>query len=143
MYNYNYPQNFYFDGNNLRNYQKNNYYQNDNLFNPYEGLIRGNLFKNIYDPYKNQKPYNIKPMNDQAKMLTDIDSLEFAIIDLNLYLDVYPDDKNAIELFNKYRNEQNKLLYDYQNEYGPILLNSDSLNNMPWMWDNKPWPWEN
>ena len=143
MYNYNYPPNFYFDGDNLRNYQKNNYYQNDNLFNPYEGLIRGNLFKNIYDPYKNQKPYAIKPMNDQAKMLTDIDSLEFALIDLNLYLDVYPDDKNAIELFNKYRNEQNELLHAYQNEYGPILLNSDSLNNMPWMWDNKPWPWEN
>lgn len=143
MYNYNYPPNFYFDGNNLRNYKKNNYYQNDNLFNPYEGLIRGNLFKNIYDPYKNQKPYAIKPMNNQAKMLTDIDSLEFALIDLNLYLDVYPDDKNAIELFNKYRNEQNELLHTYQNEFGPILLNSDSLNNMPWMWDNKPWPWEN
>lgn len=143
MYNYNYPPNFYFDGDNLRNYQKNNYYQNDNLFNPYEGLIRGNLFKNIYDPYKNQKPYAIKPMNNQAKMLTDIDSLEFALIDLILYLDVYPDDKNAIELFNKYRNEQNELLHTYQNEFGPILLNSDSLNNMPWMWDNKPWPWEN
>ena len=143
MYNYNYPPNFYFDLNNLRNYQKNNYYQNDNLFNPYEGLIRGNLFKNIYDPYKNHKPYTIKPMNDQAKMLTDIDSLEFALIDLNLYLDVYPDDKNAIELFNKYRNEQNELLHTYQNKFGPILLNSDSLNNMPWMWDNKPWPWEN
>ena len=143
MYNYNYPSNFYFDENNLKNYQKNNYYQNDNLFNPYEGLIRGNLFKNIYAPYKNQKPYAIKPMNDQAKMLTDIDSLDFALIDLNLYLDVYPDDKNAIELFNKYRNEQNELLNDYQNKYGPILLNSDALNNMPWMWDNNPWPWEN
>ena len=141
MYNYNYPPNFYFDGNNLRNYQNN--YQNDNLFNPYEGLIRGNLFKNIYDPYKNQKPYSIKPMNNQAKMLTDIDSLEFALIDLNLYLDIYPDDKDAIMLFNKYRNEQNELLHNYQNEYGPILLNSDALNNMPWMWNNKPWPWEN
>lgn len=142
MYNYNYPPNFYFDGNNLRNYQNNNYH-NDNLFNPYEGLIRGNLFKNIYDPYKNQKPYTIKPMNNQAKMLTDIDSLDFAIIDLNLYLDIYPDDKYAIDLFNKYRNEQNELLHTYQNEYGPILLNSDALNNIPWMWDNKPWPWEN
>ena len=141
MNNYNYPPNFYFDGNNLRNYQNN--YQNDNLFNPYEGLIRGNLFKNIYDSYKNQKPYAIKPINNQAKMLTDIDSLEFALIDLNLYLDIYPDDKAAIELFNKYRNEQNELLHIYQNEYGPILLNSDSLNNMPWMWNNKPWPWEN
>ena len=108
MNNYNYPPNFYFDGNNLRNYQNN--YQNDNLFNPYEGLIRGNLFKNIYDPYKNEKPYAIKPMNNQAKMLTDIDSLEFALIDLNLYLDIYPDDKAAIELFNKFAEKYNNKL---------------------------------
>ena len=142
MYNYNYPPNFYFDGNNTRNYQNDFYNQNDNLFNPYDGLIRGNIFKNIFDPYKNQKPYTINPINEQAKMLTDIDSLEFAIIDLNLYLDIYPDDKKTIELFNKYRIELNELLYNYQNKYGPILLDSDSLNNIPWMWNNKPWPWE-
>ncbi len=140
MYNYyNNHQNINYDGNDLRNRN----YQNDNLFNPYQGLIRGNLFKNIYKPYKNEKPYEIKPMNEQAKMLTDLDALEFAIIDLNLYLDVNPDDRKAIELFNQYRVENEELLKIYQNKFGPIFLNSDSLTNMPWMWDNRPWPWEN
>ena len=140
MYNYyNYPQNINFEGENLRNMN----YQNDNLYNPYQGLIRGNMFKNLYQPYKNEKPYEIKPMNEQAKMLTDLDALEFAIIDLNLYLDVNPDDRKAIELFNQYRVENEELLKIYQNKFGPIFLNSDSLTNMPWMWDNRPWPWEN
>ena len=140
MYNYyNYPQNINFGGENLRNMN----YQNDNLYNPYQGLIRGNMFKNLYQPYKNERPYEIKPVNEQAKMLTDLDALEFAMIDLNLYLDVNPDDQRAIELYNKYRQENEELLKLYQDRFGPILLNSDSLNNIPWMWDNRPWPWEN
>ncbi len=143
MYNYygypNYLQDNNIEGENLRNVN----YQNDNLFNPYQGLIRGNLFKNIYQPYKNEKPYEIKPMNEQAKMLTELDSLEFALIDLNLYLDIYPDDRGAIQLFNQYRVERQDLLSQYQNKYGPILLSSEALNRVPWMWDNRPWPWEN
>ncbi len=143
MYNYynypNYLQNSNFEGKNSRNVN----YQNDNLFNPYQGLIRGNLFKNIYQPYKNEKPYEIKPMNEQAKMLTELDSLEFALVDLNLYLDVYPDDREAIQLFNQYRIERQNLLNQYQNKYGPILISSEALNQAPWMWDNRPWPWEN
>ena len=140
MYNYyNYINNVNFQKQNLRNMD----YQNDNLFNPYQGLVRGNIFKNLYQPYKNEKIYEIKPMNEQAKILTDIDALEFAMIDLNLYLDVNPDDQKAIEIYNKYRIENEELLKFYQERFGPLLLNSDVLNNMPWMWDNKPWPWEN
>ncbi len=140
MYNYyNYFNNVNFQKQNLRNMD----YQNDNLFNPYQGLVRGNIFKNLYQPYKNEKIYEIKPMNEQAKILTDIDALEFAMIDLNLYLDVNPDDQKAIEIYNMYRIENEELLKFYQERFGPLLLNSDVLNNMPWMWDNKPWPWEN
>ena len=53
----------------------------NSLFDPYNGLIRGNLFKNLYDPYINNEPYEIKPMNEQAKLLTYIDSLSFAMVD--------------------------------------------------------------
>lgn len=116
---------------------------NDNLYDPYNGLIRGNLFKNLYDPYKIRVPYDIKPMNEQAELLTYIDALCFSMTDLNLYLDIYSNDKNAIELFNQYRVEKEKLTNEYENKYGPITLNSDSLNSYPWAWDDMPWPWDN
>ena len=60
----------------------NNYFNIDNqffnssskqdldLYDPYEGFIRGNMYKNLYDPYKINSPYEIKPMNEQAEMLT-------------------------------------------------------------------------
>ena len=134
------PQNMY---NNKFNQKNMNNYNLQNLYNPYEGFIRGNMFPSLYDPYKIQKPFDVDPMNEQAEMLTNIDSLGFAMVDLNLYLDVNPDDKNAIELYNQYRIEKNNLVEQYENKFGPLILTSDSLNTYPWAWDNKPWPWDN
>lgn len=143
MNNYRYYQDYY-------NYINNNYnqplYSQDvtkkNVFEPYNGFIRGNLFPDLYNSYKIDKPYEIKPMNEQAEILTYIDSLSFACIDLGLYLDINPDDKDALELFNQYRLNLNDYMIQYQNKYGPISRNSDSLNVYPWKWNESPWPWE-
>ena len=139
-----YPEFMNFDYNNLNIYNQNKTMKNQNeLYDPYNGLIRGNLFKELYDPYISEEPYEIKPMNDQAKMLTKLDSLGFAMVDLNLYLDVYPNDKEKINLYNQDRREKENLLKEYENKYGPITTISDSLNTFPWAWNNMPWPWEN
>lgn len=138
--------------NNYYNYPNYNYqnkvqnqmnYNNPKLYNPYEGFIRGNLFPNLYDGCKDYKPFQINPMNEQAEMLTNIDSLGFATIDLDLYLDINPNDQNAIGLFNQYRKEKEELIKNYELKYGPLLLNSEALNSVPWMWNDRPWPWEN
>ena len=124
-------------------YKKDNSNVDNVLYDPYEGLIRGNLFKNLYVPYISKEPYEIKPMNRQAEMLTKIDGLKFAMIDLNLYLDINPNETKYIDLFNKYREQHDSLLKNYESMYGPITINSDSLNTTPWSWDNMPWPWDN
>lgn len=133
------------------NFENNNYnqplydkdYNKKNIYDPYNGFIRGNLFPDLYNNYKISNPYNIEPMNEQAKMLTEIDSLCFALVDLNLYLDVNRNDKDIIKLYNQFLNKKTNLLDQYQRKYGPITLDSESLNNYPWSWDNSPWPWEN
>ncbi len=126
--------------NNFNKYNKD--INNKPLFDPYQGFIRGNMFQGLYDPYKLKEPYDIKPMNEQAELLTYIDSLSFACIDLNLYLDVNPNDRTAIDLFNQYRSQKKDLMEEYQRKFGPLLLSSDSLNTYPWSWDDRPWPWE-
>ena len=134
---------------NTKNNSFNNQYKDqDNsiqnkLYDPYNGLIRGNLFKNLYDPYKSQEPYEIKSMNLQAEMLTNIDALSFAMIDLGLLLDVNPNNQDAIKLFNQYRKEKENLTKEYESKFGPITLDSDSLNSYPWAWKDMPWPWDN
>lgn len=132
------------------NYVNNNYNQplytqninSNNVFEPYNGFIRGNLFPQIYNQYKIEKPYEIRPMNEQAEMLTYIDAFSFACNDLSLYLDVYPDDKDAIMMFNQYRQNLKEYMDTYQNKFGPITKSSDSLNAYPWKWINSPFPWE-
>ena len=145
----NYPnfKNFnYFDLYSDMNNTLNKTYEDPNsndLYDPYNGFIRGNLFKDLYDPYKGEEPYEIKPMNEQAELLTYIDALCFAMIDLNLLLDVNPEKKEAIKLFNEYKDKKDSLIKEYESRYGPITLNSDSLNSYPWAWNNMPWPWDN
>ena len=126
---------------NMMNNEKEN--KSNTLYDPYNGFIRGNLFKNLYDPYKKEEPYEIKPMNDQAKLLTEIDSLGFAMIDLNLLLDVNPDNQDAIKLYNQYREKKESLTKNYETKFGPITMDSDSLNAYPWAWIDMPWPWDN
>lgn len=115
---------------------------NNRTYEPYEGFIRGTMFPELYKPYKVRNPYEIKPMNEQADMLTYIDSLGFAMIDLTLYLDLHPDDKKMIEKYNQYRKQKEDIVRQYESKFGPLVMTSDALNNYPWMWDNKPWPWE-
>ena len=131
---------------NTKNTFNHNTYNNQNnnmLFDPYNGLIRGNLFKNLYDPYKSGEPYEIKPMNEQAELLTSLDALGFAMIDLNLYLDIFSNDREKINLYNEYRKQKEERLKEYESKYGPITTNSNNLNSYPWAWNNMPWPWDN
>ena len=145
---YGYPINF--DRTEYYNYTNNNYNQplytenanSKKINDPYKGFISGNMFPNLYNGYK-IKPLDIKPINEQAKLLTNIDSLCFALIDMNLYLDLFPNDKDILEQFNQYRSDLNMMMEEYQNKYGPIILNSDANNKYPFVWIKNPWPWEN
>ena len=140
--------NYYNKNNDYYNYVNNTYNQplynqssnNKKILDPYNGFVRGNMFSDLYNGYKLNKPLDITPLNEQADMLTYIDSLCFALIDLNLYLDLYPNDSKIIELFNSYRMEKDEITKEYESKYGPLTLNSDSLNKAPWAWDNMPWP---
>ena len=132
-------------GGNNSNFNKCGYMQtnNQNLFDAYAGFIRGNMFPDLYNEYKVNRPFNIEPLNGQAEMLTTIDALCFASHDLNLYLDNYPNDKKMIDLFNQYRVQANEMIKNYEKKYGPLFVDSDANSNYPWAWDNRPWPWEN
>lgn len=109
---------------------------------PYEGLIRGNLFESLYDPYKNYKPQELSADNEREALLYQIMQYKFALIELNLYLDTNPNDTNAIELYNKYLNMEKQSCNQYESMYGPLTLDSNYLNKDTWTWKNSPWPWE-
>ncbi len=118
-------------------YSFRNNVNNQNLFNPSEGFIRGNMFSNLYSEYKNYKPQKLNPRNEQEKRLFEIQAICFAAHELNLYLDLNPYDQSMITLFNDYIKKEEELVREYESMYGPMIVN----NNMS-EWVSKKWPWE-
>lgn len=123
-------------------YRNNMNMNNQNLFNPQEGFIKGNMFTNLYSEYKNYQPQKLTPRNEQERMLYELDSIGFAAHELNLYLDLHPEDQSMVTLFNDYRRKLEELTKNYESKYGPLMVNSDEMENKTFSWINSPWPWE-
>ena len=119
---------------NLSNINLNN---NNSLVDSKLGLQRGNLFENEYKPYKNYNPKNINIDND---LLLKLYENYFAIIDLNQYLDLHPEDTKVFDLFKSYLNNYEDLKKMYEIEYGPLEITC-LTNKYDWL--NNPWPWDN
>ena len=102
------------------NYQRNssNYLRqvsdDNNLYSSSEGFTLGNMFKDSYIPYKNYTPQVLTPTSEQDDLFLRLSEQEFAAHDLNLYLDLNPQDGNMLEIFNQYRKEANNLLNEYE-----------------------------
>ena len=92
--------------------------RDNNILSPMEGFLRGNMFKDEYKPYKN-----------------------FALNDLNLYLDLHPDNKEVFDLFKKYVEERKKLVKEYTKNYGPLTVSKTTGTKFNWI--DSPWPWDN
>ena len=104
-------------------------------------LSNGSISKELYNPYFNYVPRTLKLSEDRNGLIRTIQSYYFAINDLALYLDVHPQNRLAIELYNKYVDNLNLAMKQYSAAYGPLLLFNDKSNNNYFEW-NKKWPWE-
>ena len=105
------------------------------------GFKRGNLFNNLYDEYENYKPQELKATNEREDLILQIDENRFATIELGLYLDLYPNDINALNKYNSYLKKEKELITIYESKYGPMTLISPVQTNT-WLWNNSPWLWE-
>ena len=122
--------------------QNNNMNINTNLFKPYEGYLKGNLFKNLYNDYKFLQPETIKVNNEREEMLLNIGQISFARHELNLLLDNYPNNENMLRIYNQYNDKENELVKNYERRFGPLTVSSTDMNKVPFAWENDKWPWE-
>lgn len=104
-----------------------------------EGFLKGNMFKNEYEPYKNYKYANLVPQTEKEARLFNVMQYSFAINDLNLYLDLHPDDQKVFQLFKRYIEEEKKAKEVYERNYGPLVLNDTTGAHYDWV---SEWPWE-
>ena len=120
----------------------NNMKPSNDLANPKMGIERGNLFNNLYDPYKNYQYRPLKANNKREELLYNILMYNFALIELDLYLDLNGNDSNMISLYNRYLENKKRLVDEYENNFGPLTCDTLNKNQNNWNWNNSPWPWE-
>ena len=67
---------------------------NNILVNIKDGFNRGNMFDNLFWPYKYIADTNYN--DPRSRLMIDIQIYSFAAHEMNLYLDLYPNDIQAI-----------------------------------------------
>ena len=114
--------------------------KNTTFYNENEGFIKGNVQKSIYNPYKNYNPSVPVVANDKDRMLLEIQKYGFYLIDLGLYLDMHPNDREALQLFNENRNKYYRLINEFNKNYYPLMfVDSTGTDSYKWLEGNFPW----
>lgn len=108
---------------------------------PEEGLMKGNLEKDTFIPYNQYTYFKLIAENEKEQMEIKLMAYAFALTDLNLYLDLHPEDQTTYELFKKYAKEKKELEQTYNQKYGPLEVCDTNKTNFDW--PKNPWPWDN
>ncbi|MBO5338760.1 MAG: spore coat protein CotJB [Clostridia bacterium] len=75
----------------------------------------------------------------KEKLLRALQTYSFMVYDTLLYLDAYPDNKEALNNYNKYKKLEMRAKMEYESKYGPITAPSEANS---WQWTEGPWPWQ-
>lgn len=125
----------YFDLNHLNQELANNQRASVKFALAVEGLSKGNMDVSLYDPFAN---YVSKKLDEKDPKVV-LRAYLFAMIDLQLYLDVHPDDVVVKELFNKYLEEFRKMKEEIERKEGPLTFDSEYNLTKNWVWEQN-WP---
>lgn len=107
-------------------------------FSRTEALQTGTLFPGLDLPFKAAIQAKTKLANTA---LVELMALDFAIKELNLYLDTHADDQEVLQLYWSYIKLANEGREKYQKMYGP-LQSSDLTPEDGYAWLRDPWPWD-
>jgi len=77
----------------------------------------------------------------QHAMLSNIQKLQFATLDLALFLDTHPNDPVALYRHSEYATQLKQYREAYEAQYGPMCIMTADTGDT-WRYINSPWPWE-
>jgi len=101
-----------------------------------EALNNGTLFEALNLPFRVKKDAR----NVVNGPLSELQALEFVLVELGQYLDTHSDDMEAFSLFQEYVALEKKARESYEEAYGPLRKTS-AANDNTYTWLKDPWPW--
>ncbi len=79
----------------------------------------------------------------KASLLREICKVDFAVVEMTLYLDTHPHEHEAIAYLNHYVKLKNQLEKEYSRKYEPMSIScADDSDDNKWLWALAPMPWE-
>ena len=77
--------------------------------------------------------------NGRSRLLKELQIYSFASHEAQLYLDAYPDCKEALAYYNKFKKMEYQIKNEYEAKYGPLTIPYEAK---AWNWTDGPWPWQ-
>lgn len=93
---------------------------NSLYFTPEEAFSKGNLIKSQYDPYRSYQPSMPMGKDEKENLLLLMMVYSGILHDLELLLDVNPEDKTAMNLFKTYKGKYLEVEKTYLEKYAPL-----------------------
>lgn len=112
--------------------------QNPPRFSRAEALQAGTLFPGLDLPFKAAIQAKTKLSNTA---MVELMALDFAIKELNLYLDTHANDQEVLQLYWSYIKLAKEGREKYEKMYGP-LMSTDLTPEDGYAWLKDPWPWD-
>ncbi len=79
-------------------------------------------------------------MTEREILMRKIATNDFALVDLHLFLDTHPNNRQIAEKIREYEIKSSILRKEYESKYGPITPRDENGNR--WAWISAPWPWD-
>jgi spore coat protein JB len=77
----------------------------------------------------------ISSETESSSLLNELQALDFALVELTLYLSTHPYDLNAINQHNDLAEQRHAVRAKLEDQSG-------ALNEENWRWSLAPWPWQ-
>ncbi len=81
-------------------------------------------------------------MTSREILLRKIATVDFAVTDLQIFLNTHPDNTEILDKLALYQDKSDKLKKQYQQQFGSLTPSQNDDENQ-WNWISSPWPWEN
>lgn len=79
---------------------------------------------------------------DREDLLNNIRKMLFYCVDLNLYTDSFQCCEKSTEDYEIMSSKLKKAIYEYEQQYGPLINFGLAYMQNPKAWIDTPWPWE-
>jgi len=78
---------------------------------------------------------------EKEALLRELTILDFAAVDLQLFLNTHPTDADALQMYNDCTENARQVRERYEQQFGPLTSFRAPSHNT-WQWSEEPWPWQ-